>query len=159
MEMCQYFSPNAFRDVFNLSPYREPFFTSTTTEQNPSNRLSICSFLNVSKNLDSTKIIDPLNFTLIGRRIQIIELNAASPREALPAAEAPAGAREPPERPLLTASRSAFASVEVNRCAFFSAGFVFNSNTFLKLEMCGASVTTSFYYSFPPKCSQYATQL
>lgn len=77
MEMCQYFSPNAFRDVFNLSPYRVPFFTSTITAQNSSNRLSICSFLNVSPNLDSTKIIDPLNFVLIGCRIQIIELNAS----------------------------------------------------------------------------------
>lgn len=156
MEMCQYFSPNAFRDVFNLSLSGEPFFTSTITEQNSSNRLSVCSFLNVFPNLDSTNYRPS---QLYSNRLQ--NTNYWITRQRLlrrPSLLLEASWRNswvPPGLPWFTAFRSAFASVEVNRCAFF-AGFVFNINTFLKLKRQRASVITPFYYSSPHKWMQHA---
>lgn len=51
----QIFQPNAFTDVFNLSPCREPSFTNTIADQNQMYYQFVLP-LNVSPNLGSVKL-------------------------------------------------------------------------------------------------------
>lgn len=79
--MCKYFSPNAFR-IFQLVCFKESIFIGIITQQNWSNILSVDFSFEGFPNF--WKIIDPLNFIIIGFRMQFVELKIDVSSESSP---------------------------------------------------------------------------
>lgn len=134
---CGHISAQMLAQMFSAGPFAENFSSQIL----PQNKIHQMCYQSVHL-LNVCRIADPLNFALTGYRTQTPGLSAGV------CALAPALGSKAPASPglsLLTRFSSSSAFLEANHCVFFFAEFVFNSDTFLTLQLCGASVPAWFH--------------